>query len=181
MEHPEFSGTLAVGCVCAEHMENDYLGPRLRAPSEGSSPQELDKAPVADFCEGQCLSQHRRIQHSLFLANNSPALHIGASESKIGKQAALSFRAVDTWPRIQLKTIAQALQPALYFFDLSLGNGVIADNTGFKIPNLAGSEVQDSVSDLTDNLSILIEQLYFDNQIGEPVVAGICNRACSVA
>jgi len=30
MEHPNFSGTLAVGCVCAEHMEGDYNGPRLR-------------------------------------------------------------------------------------------------------------------------------------------------------
>ena len=30
MEHPEFSGTLAVGCVCAEHMEDDYLAPRAR-------------------------------------------------------------------------------------------------------------------------------------------------------
>jgi hypothetical protein len=38
------------------------------------------------------------------------------------------------------------LQPALYFFDLSGGNGVIADNTSFKIPNLAGPEVQDSIS-----------------------------------
>ena len=54
------------------------------------------------------------------------------------------------------------LQPALHFLNLSGGNSVIVDNTGFKIPNLAGSEVQDSVSDLTDNLSVLIEQLYFD-------------------
>jgi hypothetical protein len=30
MEHPGFSGTLAVGCVCAEHMEDDYLAPRTR-------------------------------------------------------------------------------------------------------------------------------------------------------
>jgi hypothetical protein len=30
MEHPEFSGTLAVGCVCAENMEDDYLAPRAR-------------------------------------------------------------------------------------------------------------------------------------------------------
>jgi hypothetical protein len=65
------------------------------------------------------------------------------------------------------------LQPALHFLNLSGGNSVIVDNTGFKIPNLAGSEVQDSVSDLTDNLSVLIEQLYFDNQIGEPVFARI--------
>jgi hypothetical protein len=30
MEHPEFSGTLAVGCICAEHMEGDYAAPRAR-------------------------------------------------------------------------------------------------------------------------------------------------------
>jgi hypothetical protein len=30
MEHPGFAGTLAVGCVCAEHMEDDYLAPRTR-------------------------------------------------------------------------------------------------------------------------------------------------------
>ena len=30
MEHPEYRGTLGVGCVCAEHMEEDRIGPRLR-------------------------------------------------------------------------------------------------------------------------------------------------------
>ena len=30
MEHPDYPRTLAVGCVCAEHMENDYEGPRRR-------------------------------------------------------------------------------------------------------------------------------------------------------
>ncbi len=30
MEHPDYRETLAVGCVCAEHMEQDYVGPRLR-------------------------------------------------------------------------------------------------------------------------------------------------------
>jgi hypothetical protein len=30
MEHPDYSETLGVGCVCAEHMEEDYIGPRLR-------------------------------------------------------------------------------------------------------------------------------------------------------
>ena len=30
MEHPNYSGTLAVGCVCAEHMEGDYAAPRAR-------------------------------------------------------------------------------------------------------------------------------------------------------
>ena len=30
MEHPEFAGSLHVGCVCAEHMEEDYKRPRER-------------------------------------------------------------------------------------------------------------------------------------------------------
>ena len=30
MEHPNYPETLVVGCVCAEHMENDYEGPRRR-------------------------------------------------------------------------------------------------------------------------------------------------------
>lgn len=30
MTHPGFEGTLAVGCVCAERMEDDYTGPRRR-------------------------------------------------------------------------------------------------------------------------------------------------------
>ena len=30
MEHPDYPETLCVGCVCAEHMEQDYLRPRLR-------------------------------------------------------------------------------------------------------------------------------------------------------
>lgn len=30
MEHPDYPESLAVGCVCAEHMENDYESPRRR-------------------------------------------------------------------------------------------------------------------------------------------------------
>ncbi len=30
MEHPDHPESLEVGCVCAEHMENDYEGPRRR-------------------------------------------------------------------------------------------------------------------------------------------------------
>lgn len=30
MEHKDFPGALEVGCVCAEHMENDYVRPRRR-------------------------------------------------------------------------------------------------------------------------------------------------------
>jgi hypothetical protein len=30
MEHDEFSGTLGVGCVCAEKLSGDYVAPRLR-------------------------------------------------------------------------------------------------------------------------------------------------------
>lgn len=30
MEHPTYRGTLGVGCICAEHMSQDYVGPRLR-------------------------------------------------------------------------------------------------------------------------------------------------------
>ncbi|WP_320188718.1 hypothetical protein RMS29_025385 (plasmid) [Agrobacterium rosae] len=30
MEHPDYTETLAVGCVCAEHMEDDYVRPRER-------------------------------------------------------------------------------------------------------------------------------------------------------
>lgn len=30
MEHPEYPAILSVGCVCAEHMEGDYAGPRER-------------------------------------------------------------------------------------------------------------------------------------------------------
>jgi hypothetical protein len=30
MTHPDYPETLGVGCVCAEHMEEDYVGPRIR-------------------------------------------------------------------------------------------------------------------------------------------------------
>ena len=30
MTHPEYASELHVGCVCAEKMEDDYIGPRLR-------------------------------------------------------------------------------------------------------------------------------------------------------
>lgn len=30
MEHPEYAEMLGVGCVCAEHMEDDYVRPRER-------------------------------------------------------------------------------------------------------------------------------------------------------
>jgi len=30
MEHPDYPNELSVGCVCAEHMEDDYVGPRER-------------------------------------------------------------------------------------------------------------------------------------------------------
>ena len=30
MEHPNYPDTLGVGCVCAEHMEQDYVQPRER-------------------------------------------------------------------------------------------------------------------------------------------------------
>src|SRR5215472_7593629 len=30
MVHPEYEGELAVGCICASHMEGDYVGPRER-------------------------------------------------------------------------------------------------------------------------------------------------------
>ena len=30
MQHPKYPDTLAVGCVCAEHMEEDYVRPRAR-------------------------------------------------------------------------------------------------------------------------------------------------------
>lgn len=30
MEHEDYDGNLAVGCVCAEHMSSDYEGPRRR-------------------------------------------------------------------------------------------------------------------------------------------------------
>lgn len=30
MEHPAYPETLGVGCICAEHMENDYVSPRQR-------------------------------------------------------------------------------------------------------------------------------------------------------
>jgi hypothetical protein len=29
MEHPDYPEPLGVGCICAEHMENDYVNPRL--------------------------------------------------------------------------------------------------------------------------------------------------------
>lgn len=37
MEYPDYSESLAVGCVCAEHVENDYEGPRCRANGAGSA------------------------------------------------------------------------------------------------------------------------------------------------
>jgi hypothetical protein len=30
MQHPDYDGELEVGCVCAEHMEEDYANPRER-------------------------------------------------------------------------------------------------------------------------------------------------------
>ena len=30
MEHPDYRESLAVGCICAQHMENDYEAPRRR-------------------------------------------------------------------------------------------------------------------------------------------------------
>lgn len=30
MEHPDYPETLAVGCICAEHMEDDYVRPKQR-------------------------------------------------------------------------------------------------------------------------------------------------------
>lgn len=30
MEHPDFAEILAVGCICAEHMEEDYVVPKQR-------------------------------------------------------------------------------------------------------------------------------------------------------
>jgi hypothetical protein len=30
LEHPDYPTALEVGCVCAEHMEGDYVGPRRR-------------------------------------------------------------------------------------------------------------------------------------------------------
>jgi hypothetical protein len=30
MEHPDYRETLSVGCICAEHMEEDYVRPRER-------------------------------------------------------------------------------------------------------------------------------------------------------
>lgn len=30
MQHPDYSGTLSVGCICAEHMEEDYVRPKER-------------------------------------------------------------------------------------------------------------------------------------------------------
>jgi hypothetical protein len=30
MKHPDYPHTLGVGCVCAEHMEGDYVAPRAR-------------------------------------------------------------------------------------------------------------------------------------------------------
>ncbi|MBB4373441.1 hypothetical protein GGD63_006264 [Bradyrhizobium sp. cir1] len=30
MSHPDYEGVLDVGCVCAERMEDDYVGPRRR-------------------------------------------------------------------------------------------------------------------------------------------------------
>ena len=39
MEHPDYSETLGVGCVCAEHMEDDYENPRRRETALRSKAQ----------------------------------------------------------------------------------------------------------------------------------------------
>jgi hypothetical protein len=39
MEHPDYPKTLGVGCVCAEHMEQDYVRPRLREQNLRSKSQ----------------------------------------------------------------------------------------------------------------------------------------------
>ena len=37
MEHPDYPGSLQVGCVCAENMEEDYKRPREREKRLGNS------------------------------------------------------------------------------------------------------------------------------------------------
>jgi hypothetical protein len=39
MDHPDYPETLGVGCVCAEHMEQDYVQPRLREQNLRSKSQ----------------------------------------------------------------------------------------------------------------------------------------------
>jgi hypothetical protein len=39
MEHPDYPEMLGVGCVCAEHMEQDYVRPRLREQNLRSKSQ----------------------------------------------------------------------------------------------------------------------------------------------
>lgn len=34
LQHPNFSGELRVGCICAEHMTDDYINPQKKERAE---------------------------------------------------------------------------------------------------------------------------------------------------
>jgi hypothetical protein len=64
MQHPDYPDVLAVGCVCAEHMEEDYAGP-FGARSTSGAPHVDAKARLESLAKGELLSQCRGLQHHL--------------------------------------------------------------------------------------------------------------------
>jgi hypothetical protein len=82
--------------------------------------------------------------------------------------------------------LAKANPRALYnqpFISLILASATASSLTmpASKFQVWARSEIQDSISYIADDFPVGIKQLYFDNEIGEPTLARIRYRACSVA
>lgn len=49
MQHPDYPESLAVGCICADHMENDYEGPRSRRCVQCVHPADWIVHPATGF------------------------------------------------------------------------------------------------------------------------------------
>ena len=66
MQHPDYPDVLAVGCVCAEHMEEDYAGPRRREEHLRSAARRRASWARRGWnlsAKGELLSQCRGLQH----------------------------------------------------------------------------------------------------------------------
>lgn len=64
MEHPDYPGSLQVGCVCAELMEEDYKRPREREKRQKfrTPPRCMAFSKMAHIQTRQPLHQHGRVQ-----------------------------------------------------------------------------------------------------------------------
>jgi len=55
MEHPDYRESLGVGCICAQHMENDYEAPRRRERTLRNA------AAAGSAANGRCPQRAMRI------------------------------------------------------------------------------------------------------------------------